>query len=157
MPFLANSFRSNNTTLLVYSANPPEQTVVAMVADETEETQEITSEREEVRPEVRIHCGEMMEFIDNAVGTCSHRKIHWTSVYIIWVYAMLLVVNARKLCHSSSGLDPGKSVGECVHQVIRVHHVTGCFADHIRIRRSTRVRVIGRRGATARRAGRRPI
>ena len=30
---------------------------------------------------------------------------------------MLLVANARKLYHSSSGLDPGKSVGEWVHQV----------------------------------------
>ena len=113
MPFLANSFQSNNTISLVYSANPPEQTVVAMVADEPEETQEIANEREEpVRPEVCIHCGEMMEFVDNAAGTCSHRKMHWTTVYIIWVYAMLLVVNARKLCHSSSGLDPGKSVGD---------------------------------------------
>ena len=40
---------------------------------------------------------------------------------------MLLVANARKLHHSSSGLDPGKSVGEWVHQVIRV--LRGTYPD----------------------------
>ena len=98
----------------------------------------------------------MMEFVDNASGTCSHRKMQWTTAYMMWVYVMLLFVNARKLYNSSSGLDPGKSVGECASGDSGASRDWD-FADHIRIRRSTRVRVVGRRGATARRAGVRPV
>ena len=47
---MANSFKSDknkiNTISSVYSANPAKQTVIAMVADETAETQEIANEGE---------------------------------------------------------------------------------------------------------------
>ena len=59
--FLPERQEQDQYDFVGYSANPAKQTVITMVADETAETQEIANEGDEVRPEVRIHYGEMMD------------------------------------------------------------------------------------------------
>ena len=50
--------------------------------------------------------------------------MHCSLAYMMWVLAMLLVANSRKLYHSSTGRAPGKSVGEWVDMIVRVLGVT---------------------------------
>ena len=93
--FLQERQEQDQYDFVGYSANPAKQTVITMVADETAETQEIANEGDEVRREVRIHYGEMMDFADSADSAisqalCSHRKMHWTTAHMIWVSCSLL-------------------------------------------------------------------
>lgn len=113
IPFLANAFQSKGRMLCtlstVYSDAPCEKELEILVEDDSEENQQQFQKLKEVRPEVRIKYAEIMDFVDRAdqhinAALSRNRKKHWSTAQKLWEVTMLLVVNAKKIYESATGV-----------------------------------------------------
>ena len=114
VPFLVNTFQSKGQKLCTmstaFSDTPIETELEILVEDDSEEKQSQFEKLKEVRPEVRNKYVEIMNFVDNADQYVSsalspNRKRHWTTAEKLWEITILLVVNAKKLYESASGVS----------------------------------------------------
>ena len=114
VPFLANAFQSHNRKLYtlstVFSAQTESLEVQALVKDDSEDKDQSTYNVEiEERPEVRVQYGKLMDFVDTvdqitAAALSPNRKREWSQSLKTWEITMLLIVNARKLYISATGI-----------------------------------------------------
>jgi Transposase IS4 len=111
IPFLVNTFESKgrkiNTLSTVYSPELTEKRIEALIQDMTIEDQCNLVVEDEEQPQVRIACGQMMDFVDRCdqavfAGLYPNRKDHWSQSLLFWLLTLVLLNNCLKLYVSAT-------------------------------------------------------
>ena len=107
VPLVFNTFLSKNkrinTISSVFSAKPVTKEVETLCKDEDHDSQQnVAVNGEESRPECRVMYGFLMDFVDQADAEIASlwiqtRKRSWSTAYVMWIFTMLLGVNAQRV------------------------------------------------------------